>query len=166
MYGLLGFTARDSYERGAGGMHIKLLGIKTIANPKGPEMDQGTFLVYAAEMPLYPTASLASDIFRWEPVGTHRARAVATYSGGEVPVEFSFNDQGQIVGVSAMRYRDMNGSFDMTQWDAVYGEYKDIGGVRVPTTVEATWRLTERDLTYAAFSIDDVRYDQDARGAM
>jgi len=62
-------VGRDKYCDGHGNMLIKIMSIKTIADARGPEIDQGTLLRYLAETMWFPTAAL-SDYIKWEEIDT------------------------------------------------------------------------------------------------
>ncbi|MCK4577528.1 MAG: hypothetical protein KAU50_01980 [Candidatus Marinimicrobia bacterium] len=70
---LFTISAKDKFLNGEGNMLVKLLSIKTIADAKGPEVDQGELLRYLSEAVWYPSAFLSANV-EWEAVDEHSAK--------------------------------------------------------------------------------------------
>ena len=58
-------------------MFIKMLGVKTIGDVRGEEMDYSSLVRYLNEMMWFPTAFL-NDNIRWEAVDQNSARVTIT----------------------------------------------------------------------------------------
>jgi hypothetical protein len=150
----------DRYRGGRGGVLAKALSLVTLASGEGREMDEGSLLRYLAEIPLVPTALLPGERLRWEAVDGDSARATIRDGGLEASVVFRFDRQGAISGVSADRYMMVEGGYSKEKWTGRCGDYREAGGMMVPTESEAVWNLAAGDLPYARFEITDVGYDE------
>ena len=70
LFPLVWISATDRFSNGHGSMRIKPLSLITVANARGPEMDQSSALRYLAEMIWFPTAWL-SDYIQWQAIDAH-----------------------------------------------------------------------------------------------
>ena len=124
----------DAYVWGEGRLWVNLLGAIPIVRAKGAEIDRGEAMRYLAELPWVPDAILENAALVWMQVGTHHVRV----SLGDVAVEFHFDRSGDIVGMTAKDRpaRDPDGEMRKRDWQAVFSEYRWIGGRRLPVRGE------------------------------
>lgn len=148
----------DRLLNGKGHMLIKLFGLISIVDSKGPTIDQGTLLRYLAEIIWFPSAALA-DYIDWEPIDDHRARATLTYGDLSVNGTFTFNDAGQAVAFEALRYYDQNGKSTLEAWhiDIEEESYREFEGVSIPTRSAVSWKLEEGDFLWLKLEIVDYK---------
>lgn len=151
-------VGRDKYSDGKGNMLIKLLSLKTIADSKGDEMNQGTLLRYLAEVCWFPAAAL-SDYLTWEALDSNSARVTMSYAGVSASGVYRFNAQGQLVGFEAQRYGEFDGKYSLEPWSIVMKAQKPFNGVTLPYASEVTWKLKTGDYTWLRLEITDLEYD-------
>ncbi|WP_242342043.1 DUF6544 family protein [Anaeromyxobacter terrae] len=152
--------ARDRSLAGEGNMRIMLASSWKLAEVRGREMDEGALQRLLAEMVWFPTAFLDARHVSWSPIDDTRARAVLRLRGREVAVEFRFDANGLPSRISADRYRDVNGKPVLTPWIGECSHYLEVGGLRVPFRLEATWHVNGRAVPYARFSVDELELDR------
>jgi len=147
-------SAVDSFSGGHGDLLIKLMSLVTLAHERGPEIDQGEFLRYLAEIAWFPTAWL-SDAIRWEAVDGQSARV--TLAGREITASasLSFDPDGRLTGLNARRYYQKN----LENWSGRYSEYREFHGLLIPTLAEVTWNLDSGDFCYFRGEIIEIEYD-------
>src|SRR5690606_9820859 len=99
---------------------------------------------------------------RWESVDD--STAIATVRDGDIHAmaEFHFAPTGEITRMTAMRYRDVNGTAVLTPFEGRYGEYEQRSGVMVPMEADVAWQLPEGEFPYWRGSPRDVEYGQTA----
>ncbi len=150
----------DAYRNGEGTMKAALFSMVPLADIQGSkEIDQGALMRYLAEAVWFPTALLPSQGVAWEAIDENRARATVTDDGNTVSLEFSFNDQGEIVAVySPARYREADGAFIPTPWEGRFADYTDVNGYRVPLEAEVAWHLPEGVFSYWRAMIVEIHY--------
>lgn len=157
--------ARDRVERGRGSMLVKVLSLFTVADARGPEIDQGATLRWLGESAWFPYA-LVGDAVRWEAIDGRSARATVAQEGLPVSAVFEFDEDGRLAGLRADRYRDTGGGkAALTPFTGRYAEYRDFGGFRVPTSVEVSWLLETGAFTYARFNVTSIEYEGVTRPA-
>jgi hypothetical protein len=109
---------------------------------------------WLAETMWFP-AALAGKEIGWEAIDAHSARATLLDGGSPVNVVFEFDDEGKISSLRAQRYFDAGGGrFVLTPWLGRAGDYRELGGIRVPTSVEVSWGLASGEFTYARFHVN------------
>ncbi|MCO8265302.1 hypothetical protein NKF06_01520 [Haloferax sp. AB510] len=151
----------DAFVGGAGSLEAKFLSVITVADaPRSPELDEGELARHLAEMVWFPTAFLPGHGVSWEPRDDRSARATLAHRGSTATVVFHFDENDEIVRVTADRWRDTgDGEFERCPWTGYFSDYRELDGVRVPTTAEVAWNLPSGDLPYWRATIDDVEYD-------
>jgi hypothetical protein len=154
----MSIVGRDMYCKGQGNMLIKLLGLVTVANASGKEVNQGSMLRYMAETMWYPSAALSSYI-QWETIDDNSARATMRYKGVEASGIFHFNDRGEPVNFTARRYRETDGSYELSTWSADVADYKEFKGIRIPSTGTITWKLPAGDFTWYRLEVVDAEFN-------
>jgi hypothetical protein len=144
---------RDRVIDGHGNMLVKLYSAFTVVDATGPEMDEGSRMRWLAETMWFPSA-LAGKGIGWEAIDAHSARATLLDGGLPVSVVFDFDDEGKISGLHAQRYYDAGGGrFVLMPWLGRAADYRELGGIRVPTSVEVAWGLASGEFTYARFHV-------------
>jgi hypothetical protein len=161
--GLFRIEAWDRLLAGRCNMLVKLLSIFTLADVRGPEIDQGSRLRWLAEAVWFPYA-FVSDAVRWEPIDSRSAWATLVADGPPVSAVFETDAEGRFVRVSAERGRDVGGDrLVLTPWVATCSDYRDFNGVRIPAYVVVIWLLDDRKLPYARFRVTSFEYNVEGR---
>ncbi len=155
---LVSVKARDMLYLGRGNTLIKLLGLITIGEVTGPEIDQGTLVRYLSELIWFPSAALCDYIW-WEPIDINSAKATIYYQGVDGSAVFVFNDKGEITNVIADRYMDDNGEQVLRKWSTPIQEYMEADGIRIPSKGGAIWHLSSGDFKYIELELTHIEYN-------
>lgn len=156
----LRLEARDRSRRGAGNMWIVLASTFTLQDASGPELDQGALLRLLGELTWCPTALLDGRYVSWAPVDERRAHATLRVGGREVTATFEFGADGFPARFLAQRYRDVDGVGVLTPFAGSTRDFRDVGGVKVPFRLAATWLLEGGPLEYASWEVERVELDR------
>lgn len=154
-------VGRDTYEDGHGHMLIKAGGLITLANGRGPQIDQGTLLRFLGEIVWFPSAALAPYI-RWAPIDDTSARATMSHGGVTASGVFTFDQEGRAVKMTATRYKGDGESASLERWEVPSTAWSRLGGVLMPVRGTATWKLGSGDLEYYRWEITDVEVNRAA----
>lgn len=155
---ILPAKARDMYSAGKGHMLIRPLGLVTVVDATGKEMDQGSMLRYLSEMIWFPSAAL-SDYIKWQPIDSNSAKATMSYQGMTASGVFYFDEKGDLTNFVAERYRDASGRFELAMWSTPVSAYGEFNDVRIPSEAEAKWLLASGEFPYIKVRIIDVEYN-------
>ena len=144
--GPLGLRVVDGYDGRDGLLEVRLLGLP-LQRKRGAEIAAGETFRYLAELAWAPPAILANRELAWRELDA-RTVEVATDAGDKrIAVRVIFNASGEIEQTAAERPR-AEAAGALTPWIGVYGDYQQLGGMRVPTSGEVRWDLDEGPFTY------------------
>lgn len=145
MAGALSLWVRDKFVGDKGEMLVRLLGVVTIADAKGPTLDQGAGLRYWGEVISFPEMVTHPDL-KWEAIDERRARMHINQGGLAMKADVEFDDAGFPVAIHAERYRDVDGASILTPWSGHCLDWQDFGGRMFPTQWVSVWHTPEGDL--------------------
>ncbi len=148
----------DSYLDGVGSLQMRLLNLFKVANEKGgPKINQSSFQRYLLELPWYPQAALNRNM-KWTQIDKHTARVVMNHRGVPGEAYLRFDDEGDVVYTSAMRFKDTDEKADMLECIGESKEINQMDGIRMPITVHVTWRLPEKLYTWFKVEIFKLEF--------
>lgn len=140
----LSIHVRDSYVRGVGGMHGEVAAVLPVVDERGTaELATATLQRYLAEAPWFPTALLPGAGVQWTAIDDSTARATLRDGSTSARVDVHFGESGEIVRVTADRYRDVEGTPALTPWEGRFDDYRRIDGMMVPARAEVGWMLDD-----------------------
>ncbi|MFN3874059.1 MAG: DUF6544 family protein [Ignavibacterium sp.] len=161
MMPLVFFTGRDKFSDGKGNMLIKILSLINVVNSYGNEkINQSTLQRYLGETIWFPTAAV-NPYIKWEEIDSLTAKATMTYKGTTGSALFFFNENGDCIKFSAMRYMEAEKDSQLKEWVITFDEYKTYNGIKIPVKGKATWKLDVGDFTWYKLEIFDVVYNND-----
>ncbi|PKM78503.1 MAG: hypothetical protein CVU90_01840 [Firmicutes bacterium HGW-Firmicutes-15] len=148
MYGIP-FEGIDAYQNGAGSMKGVIAKNFTLFNQKGEAMDKASLVTCLAESLLLPNLAL-QDYISWEEIDDTHAKATITYYGISASGIFTFDDNGTMKSFTTddRENIDTNGNRQKVKWSAICGDYKEVNGIKYPTTLQAVWHFETGDLVY------------------
>ncbi|HET9985710.1 MAG TPA: DUF6544 family protein [Longimicrobiales bacterium] len=161
MLPLVPVRVRDSYIAGEGRMLGRIGGVVPVVGEGGtPEMAAGALARWLGEAAWFPTALLPGENVRWEPVDDSTARATVTDGPTSVSAEFHFGPGGEPTRMTALRYRDVNGTGVLTPFEGRYGDFGRREGVMIPLSAEVAWLLPEGRFPYWRGRPAEIEYDR------
>lgn len=159
MLPLIDIVGRDKFQAGSAEMTIKIGSLFPVVNERNNQKtNQSTLQRYLMEMPWYPSAAL-SPYITWEEIDDHSAKATMNYEGVTGSAIFYFNDSGEFLRVSAMRYKESDKNAEPIECIGEAKEYKIIEGLKIPAKIEVSWVLDEGIFTWYKLEILNVRYN-------
>ncbi|NMC42135.1 MAG: hypothetical protein GYA43_13355 [Bacteroidales bacterium] len=161
MNSLLRFSGRDRFADGKGEMLIKLNSLITVVHEQGEKLNEGALQRYLGEMIWFPSLAL-SEYITWQQVDDRTASATMSYKGTTGSGTFIFDDNGDFVKFSALRYMGNKPDSKRYEWVIMVEGYKTFEGIKVPSKMTATWKLEEGDWTWLKLEIADIRYNGNA----
>jgi len=158
---LVDVRVRDAYVDGRGMMRGKILSLLPVIDESGKaELNEAALQRYLAEAVWFPTALLPGQGVQWSAIDDRRALATLTDGNTTVSLEFHFDETGEIAGVySPGRYREVNGSYELTPWAGRYRDYGERSGMLVPLSGEVEWRLPDGNLPYWKGRVVGIDYE-------
>jgi hypothetical protein len=155
---LVSILARDKFVDGKGHMLVSLLGLFTLADARGPEIDLGAGLRFWGEILSFPEM-IRSPHLRWEAIDERQARLEIQHEGLTLTATVTFSEEGLPIGIQAQRYRDVDGTPVLTPWSGHSRSWKRIRGRLFPTEWESIWHLPEGDLSAVRIEVLDLQVE-------
>jgi len=142
-------------------MLIKLAGLFTISDAKGPEMDQAETVTVLNDMCLLAPATLIDKNILWEIIDPLTVKALFTNGKLSVSATLFFNDNGDLVNfISNDRFETTDGkTYKNYPWSTPIKEYKVINGIRVGSSASAIYHRPDSDFCYAEFVLKEIEYN-------
>ncbi|MFW5973406.1 MAG: DUF6920 family protein, partial [Bacteroidota bacterium] len=151
---------RDAYMDGEAVMDGRIGGLIRIVNEGGtPEIAASALVRWIGEAMWFPTALLPREGLRWTSVDDKTARLTVADRSIEVSADFHFDTSGAITGMTAMRYRDVDGQGVLTPFEGRYNRYERRGDFMIPAEAEVAWLLPEGRYAYWRGHVDDIVYE-------
>ena len=146
----------DGYAGREGVMYGAISALVPVVNERGTSMmATGELLRYLAEAVFFPTALLPRGGVSWAPVDDRTARVTLTDGDTTVACDVDFGERNEIVGISAMRYRND----ELTRWVGHFGDYRRVDGMMIPMSGAVEWMLPDGPAPYFRAHLVDTRYD-------
>jgi hypothetical protein len=153
---MIAMQVRDWYRSGLGGLEARLLGIP-LKRLRGPDVAKGEAMRYLAELPWAPPAIAANGELEWRELDATTVEVAATVGGERIAVLLHFDEHGDIAASTAdERPRDVDGRAVATPFGGRFGDYAELGGLRVPTTAVVYWELPEGRFDYFRGRLTDL----------
>jgi hypothetical protein len=139
-------------------MQVKLAGVVTIADARGPEMDRSETVTLFNDMCLLAPGTLVGPGISWEPLDPSTVRARFTQHGTTITATLFFAGDGRLVNFeSDDRSRALpDGTFTRTPFSTPVRDYRSFGPSWLAGAGDARWRLPAGDFTYAEFTMRDI----------
>ena len=160
MMPLVPVRVRDSYVAGQGQMLGRVGGVVSVVNEGGTrEMALGALVRWLGEAAWFPTALLPGEGVTWEAIDDYSARATVTDGATSVTADFHFAPTGEMTRMTALRYRDVNGTGVLTPFEGRYERFIREQGVMVPGAAEVAWLLPEGRFAYWRGHPSSISYE-------
>lgn len=159
MLPLVPVHVRDTYDADGASMRGRIGGLVTVVNQAGtPELAQSALARWIGEAVWFPMALLPREGVRWEAIDDSSARVVVTDGAVTAAAVLHFAATGEPVRMTAMRYRDDEGTAVLTPFEGVYRDFTPIGGIMVPMRAEVAWLLPEARYAYWRGTPEEIRF--------
>ncbi len=159
---------RDTYLRGRGRMLVRPLDLFTVADYRGPELDEAELVTYLDDAVLLAPSMLLVPEVRWTAVDDSSFDVAMRDAGREVSARVLVAGTGAVRDfVTRNRYFEDSSRkptrFFRATWRTPVAGWTEHAGRRVLTRVEAIWRLPHGEFTYADFTLDarEIEFNAD-----
>ena len=146
------FRVTDQYLEQSGALIVKM-GPFRLAKAIGPEVDQGEALRLLTELIWMPSAFTAPFV-QWESIDATKAKGTIHYGNQSASAIFHIQPNGAVESITAQRYREDQGQFDLCPWLINGFEYQTLAGFQIPYQANVQWQLPEALQSYYQFTID------------
>ena len=138
----------DGYSGGRGKLEARVLGVP-VMRQSGPDIAAGEVLRYLAELPLVPWAMEHNADLEWRELDDRRVEVGGRAGGRRLAVTVEFDADGDIVRAGCdARPRQVGRTSVLTPWGGEFGDYRALGGMRIPTHASVYWELDQGRFVY------------------
>ena len=142
-------------------MLIKILGLFTVVNAKGKEMDQGETVTLFNDMCFMAPATLIDRNIEWKEI--NNLTVDAKFSNGNITINATlyFNETGELVNfLSNDRFETTDGkNFINYPWITPVTGYTNINGYCLPSGAKLIYKHPDEDLCYGEFDLKSIEYN-------
>jgi hypothetical protein len=142
-------------------MLIKILGLFTVVNAKGKEMDQGETVTVFNDMCFMAPASLIDRNIEWKEIDDLTVDAKFTNGNITVSATLYFDEEGKLVNfLSKDRFETTDGkTYVNSPWITPATAYANINGYRLPSEAKLIYKRPDEDFCYGEFSLKSIEYN-------
>jgi len=142
-------------------MLIKILGLFTVVNAKGKEMDQGETVTVFNDMCFMAPASLIDRNIEWKEIDNLTVDAKFTNGNITVSATLYFDEEGKLVNfLSKDRFETTDGkTYVNSPWITPATAYANINGYRLPSEAKLIYKRPDEDFCYGEFSLKSIEYN-------
>jgi hypothetical protein len=142
-------------------MLVKILGLFTVVDAKGKEMNQGETVTLFNDMCFIAPASLIDRKIEWHEIDNITVAAKFTNGSITVSATLFFHDSGELVNfLSNERFETSDGkTYRNYPWLTPVTGYANINGYRLPSGAKLIYKHPDEDLCYGEFRLKSVEYN-------
>ena len=138
----------DGYSGGRGKLEARVLGVP-VMRQSGSEVAAGEVLRYLAELPWVPWAVEHNAELEWRELDERSVEVAGRAGGRRLAVTLEFDAAGDVVRAGCdARPRQVGRTSALTPWGGEFGDYRVLGGMRIPTRARVYWELDEGRFVY------------------
>jgi hypothetical protein len=157
MAGVLPMFGVDSYVRGTGRMHGRVLGLVPVADGAGPEFDAGELATWLDDAVLLAPSMLLVPAVTVEPVADDAFAVTVADGGRRVSVTVRVETCGRVRDVTTDdRWCALPSGPVRARWTTPVDGWVSVDGRQVPLYARAVWDLPEGRWTYAWGRLDPL----------
>jgi len=142
-------------------MLIKILGLFTVSDAKGWQMDQGETVTVFNDMCFLAPASLIDKRIEWKEIDEQSVSARFTNGGISITAMLFFNGKGELVNfISNDRFETTDGkNYFNYPWSTPVLSYTDINGYHLPSGAKLIYKHPDEDFCYGEFTLVSLEYN-------
>jgi hypothetical protein len=142
-------------------MLIKILGLFTVVDAKGKEMDQGETVTLFNDMCFMAPGSLIDRNIEWKEIDN--LTVDAKFSNGDITINATlyFNEEGELINfLSNDRFETTDGkTYINYPWITPVTGYANINGYHLASSAKLIYKHPGEDLCYGEFNLKTIEYN-------
>jgi hypothetical protein len=146
---LVSLRVADWYREGDGGLEGRIWGLVPVLRARGPATARSEAMRYLSELAWVPHAMVVNGELEWRGLGDATVEVATWVPAARAAVRLHFDADGDITGASADARPRLEGQRTVERpFSGAFGDYREVGGVRVPTTAQVAWELPAGPFSY------------------
>jgi len=162
--GVVPMFGTDTYIDGTGRMHGKAIGLVTVADGAGPELDLGELVTYVNDAAVLAPSMLLTDNATWRPVDDQSFDIEFTDRDNTVTARLFVDQDGNLVDFRTEdRWYAGTDPPTRTPWSTPLDRWTSLPtGRPILTGGTAIWHLPDGDFAYARGGFDPTSVELDS----
>ena len=142
-------------------MLVKILGLFTVVDAKGKEMNQGETVTLFNDMCFMAPGTLIDRNIEWEQIDAITVNAKFTNGNISIGATLYFNDEGELVNfLSNDRFETTDGkTYKNYPWLTPVTGYTSVNGYRLPSGAKLIYEHPDEDMCYGEFTLKSIEYN-------
>ena len=142
-------------------MLIKILGLFTVVDAKGKEMNQGETVTLFNDMCFIAPASLIDRNIVWEEIDNKTVNAKFTNGNITISATLYFSEEGELLNfISNDRFETLDGKiYKNYPWFTPVSGYLNINGYRLPSGAKLIYKHPDEEFCYGEFNLVNIEYN-------
>ena len=146
---LISMRVQDWYRDDDSGLDARLFGRIPVVRAGGIEVARAEAMRYLAELAWAPHAMVTNSALEWREIDAKTIEVATPVGDARVKVLLHFDSNGDITAASASARPRLVGKTSVpTPFRGTYGDYRVVGGVRLPSRAKVAWLPPEGPFTY------------------
>lgn len=148
------------YQNAKAIFQIKLLGLFTVVNAKGPKMNQGETVTVLNDMFFLAPGSLIDKRIQWEIIDNLSVKAIFTNDIISISAILFFNDECKLINfISNDRFETDGKEYKNYPWETPTTDYRIHNGYRLPSKAKVIYKRPDGDFCYGEFELLNIEYN-------
>ena len=148
------------YQDAKATFQIKILGLFTVVNAKGPKMNQGETVTVLNDMVFMAPGSLIDKRIQWEIIDSMSVKAIFSNENISISAVLYFNDEGKLINfISNDRFETDGKEYKNYPWETPVSDYREFNGYWLPSKAKVIYKRPEGDFCYGEFEIINLEYN-------
>ena len=154
-------TGLHIYSKQTASMVIKVLGLFTVVEAKGVEMNKGETVTFFNDMCFIAPATLIDNNISWKETDNTTVEAHFKNGNIEISANLYFKENGELINfVSTDRYETTDGkTYNNFPWSTPVTEYSRINGYYLPSSAKVIFKHPDEDFCYGEFKLLNIEYN-------
>ena len=142
-------------------MLVKILGLFTVVDAKGKEMNQGETVTLFNDMCFMAPATLIDRNIKWKEIDAITVDARFTNGIITIGATLYFNEEGELINfLSNDRFETTDGkTYKNYPWITPVTGYTNINGYRLPSGAKLIYKHPDEDLCYGEFNLKSIEFN-------
>lgn len=156
-------SVRDLYSNGDTHIWARQANGQDMVNEGHHDVNRTYMVRFFAEATQSPTMLLPSQYLRWEAVNDRQARMIVNDRGETAQLLCDFSAEGALTQCQSddrmLRFSGQKDKWFKAGWVMKRGEYKQFGELRVPSTLEVSWKFGDGEFAQVRARITDIDHN-------
>ena len=148
------------YQKAKALFKVKLLGLFTVVDAKGPLLDKGETVTVLNDWFVMAPGALIDPRIQWEVLDEHSVKATFTNQNISISAKVVFDEEGRMINFLSNDRSETDGKeYVNNPWETPISEYVETKGYRLPAKAKMIYKRPEGDFCYGEFELVEMDYN-------